>query len=77
MSEGKLAEFGFSVQEQMLKVCPDLRPPLSTEPHAEAVHCPGQCVVSTQSKLVMLVKTDEENTLQPTEDQEKQVVVYK
>lgn len=61
----------------MLKVCPDLRPPFSTEPYAEAVHCPGQCVVSTQSKLVMLAKADEDNFAQASHVQEKQVVVYK
>lgn len=77
MSEAKLVEFGFSVQETMLKVCPDLRAPFSTEPPAEAVHCPGQCVVSTQSKLVMLAKTDEETFNQAAHVQEKQVVVYK
>ncbi|CDJ37889.1 EF hand domain-containing protein, putative [Eimeria tenella] len=77
LSEAKLVEFGFSVQETMLKVCPDLRAPFSTEPPAEAVHCPGQCVVSTQSKLVMLAKTDEETFNQAAHVQEKQVVVYK
>ncbi|KAL8450967.1 hypothetical protein Emag_002969 [Eimeria magna] len=77
VSEAKLVEAGYSVQELMLKVCPDLRPAFSTEPYAEAVHCPGQCMVSTQSKLVMLAKTDEENSPQATHLQEKQVVVYK
>ncbi|XP_026190324.1 LOW QUALITY PROTEIN: uncharacterized protein LOC113146614 [Cyclospora cayetanensis] len=77
VSEAKLVEAGFSVQEIMLKICPDLRPPFATEPYAEAVHCPGQCVVSTQSKLVMLAKTDEEKGVQASNMQEKQVVVYK
>lgn len=77
VSEAKLVESGYSVQEIMLKVCPDLRPAFSTEPCAEAVHCPGQCIVSTQSKLVMLAKVDEENSSQSSHMQEKQVVVYK
>ncbi|KAL8270368.1 hypothetical protein Esti_005692 [Eimeria stiedai] len=44
VSEAKLVEAGYSVQELMLKVCPDLRPAFLTEPYAEAVHCPGQCM---------------------------------
>ena len=70
-------EFGLSVQETMLKICPDLRTSFSTEPPVDAVHCPGQCIISTQSRLVLLGKGDEENLGQAASLKEKQVVVYK
>lgn len=78
MSEAALHKYGFDVREHMLKICQDLRPPLGTEPQtAAAVHCPGQCLISTQSKMVMLERNDAEGHNSAATAEEKQVVVYK
>ncbi|PHJ22833.1 ef hand domain-containing protein [Cystoisospora suis] len=78
MSEAALHKYGFDVREHMLKICQDLRPPLGTEPQtAAAVHCPGQCLISTQSKMVMLERADGEAHNSSATTEEKQVVVYK
>ncbi|KAF8821115.1 EF hand domain-containing protein [Cardiosporidium cionae] len=81
VSEGKLSQLGYSVQESSIKICPDLRSTLCVEPTAEAVHCPGQCVVSTQSKLVLL-RSEARDLATPSleirqGDTERRVVVYK
>ncbi|PFH34767.1 EF hand domain-containing protein [Besnoitia besnoiti] len=77
MSEAALHRHGFDVREHMLKICEDLRAPLCTEAQrAEAVHCPGQCLISTQSKLVMLDRASDD-VHGAAAAEEKQVVVYK
>ncbi|KAF8822497.1 EF hand domain-containing protein [Cardiosporidium cionae] len=81
VSEGKLSQLGYSVQESSVKICPDLRTTLCVEPMAEAIHCPGQCVVSTQSKLVLL-RSEARDLATPSleirqSDTERRVVVYK
>ncbi|KYK64418.1 EF hand domain-containing protein, partial [Toxoplasma gondii TgCatPRC2] len=77
MSEAALHRYGFDVREHMLKICQDLRAPLCTEPQsAEAVHCPGQCLISTQSKLVMLDRANDDFHGGSAAQEEKQVVVY-
>lgn len=40
--------------EASVKICPDLRLPLPYEAAAACIHCPGQCVTSSVSKLLRL-----------------------
>eukprot|EP01054_Gregarina_sp_Poly1_P006100 Gregarina_sp_Poly_1__6099@NODE_321_length_9533_cov_64_896260_g176_i1_p1_GENE_NODE_321_length_9533_cov_64_896260_g176_i1NODE_321_length_9533_cov_64_896260_g176_i1_p1_ORF_typecomplete_len1828_score237_78EFhand_8/PF13833_6/1_8e05EFhand_1/PF00036_32/1_6e05EFhand_5/PF13202_6/8_2e05EFhand_7/PF13499_6/0_00041EFhand_6/PF13405_6/0_0049BLOC1S3/PF15753_5/1_1BLOC1S3/PF15753_5/9_5e02_NODE_321_length_9533_cov_64_896260_g176_i124857968 len=58
VSEASLEALGVDVFTMPLKVCPDLREPLSFESYKTTmVHCPGQCIVSTTSKVLALRDT--------------------
>eukprot|EP01053_Blabericola_migrator_P010319 Blabericola_migrator_1__10318@NODE_57_length_15939_cov_84_297253_g52_i0_p1_GENE_NODE_57_length_15939_cov_84_297253_g52_i0NODE_57_length_15939_cov_84_297253_g52_i0_p1_ORF_typecomplete_len2596_score525_29EFhand_7/PF13499_6/0_0046EFhand_7/PF13499_6/0_029EFhand_8/PF13833_6/0_12EFhand_8/PF13833_6/8_4e03EFhand_8/PF13833_6/9_1e03EFhand_8/PF13833_6/0_0031EFhand_1/PF00036_32/0_011EFhand_1/PF00036_32/0_25EFhand_6/PF13405_6/0_0034EFhand_6/PF13405_6/16SPARC_Ca_bdg/PF10591_9/0_49SPARC_Ca_bdg/PF10591_9/1_8EFh len=55
VSEAALEQLGVDVHTMSLKVCPDLREPLSFEPvKTSMIHCPGQCIISTTSRVVAL-----------------------
>eukprot|EP00920_Eleutheroschizon_duboscqi_P016667 GHVT01039492.1.p2 GENE.GHVT01039492.1~~GHVT01039492.1.p2 ORF type:complete len:297 (-),score=33.98 GHVT01039492.1:672-1562(-) len=77
LSEERLRAHGLTLQARPLRICPDLRPALVFESKHKAIQCPGQGLISTQSKLVRLEEEEFASCGAQVAEAEQKVVVYK
>eukprot|EP01054_Gregarina_sp_Poly1_P002448 Gregarina_sp_Poly_1__2447@NODE_165_length_12211_cov_32_860425_g147_i0_p1_GENE_NODE_165_length_12211_cov_32_860425_g147_i0NODE_165_length_12211_cov_32_860425_g147_i0_p1_ORF_typecomplete_len2244_score275_43EFhand_8/PF13833_6/40EFhand_8/PF13833_6/8_2e03EFhand_8/PF13833_6/0_0052EFhand_7/PF13499_6/1_2e02EFhand_7/PF13499_6/0_54EFhand_1/PF00036_32/16EFhand_1/PF00036_32/0_51EFhand_10/PF14788_6/4_6e02EFhand_10/PF14788_6/1_6e03EFhand_10/PF14788_6/0_41SPARC_Ca_bdg/PF10591_9/7_2e02SPARC_Ca_bdg/PF10591_9/1_3 len=58
ITERLLVQNGFTVSNEAIRICPDLRRPLPFEKEVPCVHTPGQCMVSSTTRLVVFRPVD-------------------